>query len=106
MEKNENGFSLRRNNSGSSLTGGCGCGNQNNIDGCPLRNQGNGASNGGTVGKTTDSLLDNGNSMQLAMVYSPYQNWQLIYTPEMALKHGTLFEELYKPLDLEGCKNG
>ena len=36
---------------------------------------------------------------QLAMVYSPYQCWRLLYSPEAALKNGTLFEELYKPLE-------
>ena len=37
--------------------------------------------------------------VQLAMVYSPYQAWRMLYTPEEALRHGTLFEELYKPLE-------
>ena len=36
---------------------------------------------------------------QLAMVYSPYNEWQMIFSPEDALTNGTLFEELYKPLD-------
>lgn len=36
---------------------------------------------------------------QLAMVYSPYNEWRMIFSPEDALSHGTLFEELYKPLD-------
>ncbi len=40
---------------------------------------------------------------QLAMVYSPYQCWRMLYSPDDALKHGTLFEELYKPL--EDCVN-
>lgn len=34
----------------------------------------------------------------LAMVYSPYQCFRMTYSPEDALMHGTLFEELYKPL--------
>ena len=37
-------------------------------------------------------------SKSLAMVYSPYQCFRMTYSPEDALKHGTLFEELYKPL--------
>ena len=41
---------------------------------------------------------------QLAMVYSPFQCWRMLYSADEALKHGTLFEELYKPL--EDCKNG
>ena len=39
---------------------------------------------------------------QLAMVYSPYQCWRMLYSEEDALMHGTLFEELYKPLE-DGC---
>ena len=36
---------------------------------------------------------------QLGMVYSPYQCWRMLYSVEDALNHGTLFEELYKPLE-------
>ncbi len=39
--------------------------------------------------------------VQLAMVYSPYQYFCHLYTPEDALSHGTLFEQLYKPLETE-----
>ena len=39
---------------------------------------------------------------QLAMVYSPYQCWRMLYSEMDALSHGTLFEELYKPLE-DGC---
>ena len=36
----------------------------------------------------------------LAMVYSPEQEWTcLMDTPEMALAHGTLFHELFKPFE-------
>ena len=38
---------------------------------------------------------------QLAMVYSPLQCWRMLYSPEEALMKGTLFEELYKPLEEE-----
>ena len=34
---------------------------------------------------------------RLAMVYSPYQEWQNIYNGEKALENGTLFAELDKP---------
>ena len=34
----------------------------------------------------------------LAMVYSPSQEFRMMYSPMEALNHGTLFEELYKPL--------
>ena len=33
----------------------------------------------------------------LAMVYSPYQEWQNIYNGEKALENGTIFAELDKP---------
>ena len=36
---------------------------------------------------------------QLGMVYSPYQCWRMLYSADDALNHGTLFEELYKPLE-------
>lgn len=40
--------------------------------------------------------------LQLGMVYSPYQSFRMLMTPERGLKSGTLFEELYKPL-MEVC---
>jgi hypothetical protein len=40
--------------------------------------------------------------LQLAMVYSPYQSWRMLLSPDDALAHGTLFEELYKPFH-GGC---
>ncbi len=41
---------------------------------------------------------------QLAMVYSPYQCFRMLYPTDKALSRGTLFEELDKPL-ME-CNNG
>ncbi len=39
----------------------------------------------------------------LAMVYAPVQEWTcLMETPEMALAHGTLFKELWKPFNGRG----
>ena len=43
-----------------------------------------------------EGVCDEG--LQLAMVYSPYQSFRMLYSPDTALKRGTLFEELYKPL--------
>ncbi len=40
--------------------------------------------------------------VQLAMVYAPYQFFTKMYAPADAMKHGTLFEELYKPLEVGG----
>ena len=36
--------------------------------------------------------------LQLAMVYSPFQTFEGLYSPEEALVRGTLFEALDKPL--------
>ena len=106
MEKNENGFSAY--NFGSS--------NRNRNNGCAGAGEqwtpnGNGNANG-SVGGATDSGNHGtschgdelGGSRQLAMVYSPYQCWRMLYSPEKALMRGTLFEELDKPL--EDCVNG
>ena len=38
----------------------------------------------------------------LAYSYNPIQRWQLLYTVDNALGHGTLFEELDKPLGVYG----
>lgn len=37
--------------------------------------------------------------VQLAMVYAPKQAFRKLYSEADALKHGTLFEELFKPLE-------
>ena len=37
--------------------------------------------------------------VQFAMVYAPKQAFRKLYTEAEALRHGTLFEELYKPLE-------
>ena len=47
---------------------------------CPIRPEG-------------DSLLGH----SLAMVYSPCQEFDGLYTPEVGLSHGTVFMELDKP---------
>lgn len=36
---------------------------------------------------------------QLAMVYAPKQEFRKLYSEMDALHHGTLFEELFKPLE-------
>ena len=48
------------------------------------------------------NLRNENSPRQLAMVYSPYQCWRMLYSETDALTHGTLFEELYKPLE-DGC---
>ena len=70
----------------------------------------NGANSGGSLGGAMDSGDSLGGPVsgcaarQLAMVYSPYQCWRMLYSPDKALERGTLFEELDKPL--EECSNG
>ena len=43
---------------------------------------------------------------RLAMVYSPYQEWQNIYCGEKALENGTIFAELDKPFVGYKCGKG
>ena len=42
----------------------------------------------------------------LAMVYSPYQHFREIYTPDTALDRGTLFSELDLPFEGGNRRNG
>ena len=44
--------------------------------------------------KTAGGCLDN---VSLAMVYSPVQRFEDLYSPEEALCKGTLFKQLYLP---------
>ncbi len=125
MEKNENGYSEYRLGG---MGNGCNNGqtqrqNGNRQDGCgsPNRERDTGRQNGDRAdwlgsqdgaseyryenGDMRQGCGCNGESRHLAMVYSPYQCWRMLYTPSDALKHGTLFEELYKPVG-ECNKNG
>lgn len=43
-----------------------------------------------------------GDSLPLAYAYVPWQSWRMLYEPHTALKNGTLFEELNKPLGVYG----
>lgn len=47
----------------------------------------------------TDSECD---QAPLAYVYAPMQKFCMLYSAEDALKHGTLFENLYKPMEVYG----
>lgn len=38
----------------------------------------------------------------LAYAYVPIQRWRMLYGTADALSHGTLFEELYKPIEVYG----
>lgn len=79
---------------------GCGCGNSNGNG----NGNGNGnAINNGSVGHNgcggTGNCLD---YKPLAYVYAPHQHFRLLYSAKDALSHGTLFEELYKPMEVYG----
>ena len=97
MERNENGFSGYNFTAGERIgaQGSNGCGRSTRENG--------GCSNGctGSNGVNEGSMLA---SPQLAMVYSPSQQFRMLYSPEKALMRGTLFEELDKPL--EDCVYG
>ncbi len=41
-------------------------------------------------------------SLPLAYSYVPMQKFRMLYSPECALAHGTLFEELYLPMEVYG----
>ena len=41
-------------------------------------------------------------SMTLAYVYAPKQRFCMLYSSSDALNHGTLFEQLYKPMEVYG----
>ena len=126
MDKNENGYpgimgqgSAPRDNMNRSGMGGCPgfCGG--NTNGCPgfCGNGGtNGGTNGGNVSGGNSGANGNGNGanhtcggrgdcldyMPLAYVYAPDQAFRMLYSAEDALNHGTLFEELYKPMEVYG----
>lgn len=43
----------------------------------------------------------------VAMAYVPWQQLEEVYEPEVALRHGTIFPELYKPFMAGGrCCRG
>ena len=95
MDKNENGYP-------GGIVGGVtdmgGCGNR------PGNGSGNGNGSVGGVGNNhtcggDGSCLDN---MSLAYVYAPNQMFRMLYSANDALSHGTLFEELYKPMEVYG----
>ena len=109
MDKNENGYPMPNTQGGivggvSGGMGGSGCGNGNGCgNGCDGGcGNGNGAALGGANNHTcggTGTTLD---FRPLAYVYAPSQMFRLLYSANDALRHGTLFEELYKPKEVYG----
>lgn len=108
MERNENGYSnFLFGNRNRTVT-------QNENERCPGTGdiwRGDNNTNGNNIGGNTNNMHGNMNGgclggassncaqRQLAMVYSPYQCWRMLYSPDEALNHGCLFEELNKPLE-------
>ena len=89
MDKNENGYPVSK----------CGlCDRAERREGCCCCN--NGQDQAGEYSCGGDgSCLD---GMKLAYVYAPNQHFRMLYSADEALKHGTLFEELYKPMGVYG----
>ena len=131
MEKNENGYPALTfcgcngnsggnggaNGNGNGTSGGNSNGNSGGNGGA--NGNGNGASggnsNGNSGGNANGGANGNGNMnhscggrgdcldlLPLAYVYAPDQPFRMLYTAEDALGHGTLFEELYKPMEVYG----
>ncbi len=67
---------------------------------------GNGNGNGGIVGGVSGGCGCGGNgcvdAFSPAYVYAPNQKFCMLYSAPDALAHGTLFEQLYKPMEVYG----
>lgn len=53
---------------------------------------------------TQNSVGSVQNKRSLAMVYSPKQEFESIFDPEIALINGTIFEQLHKPFQRSSCR--
>ena len=42
------------------------------------------------------------NGLPLAYAYVPIQSWRMLYSPDVALVRGTMFEDLDKPMEVYG----
>ncbi len=109
MERNENGLfdyniSCRNNglSNGRSQNNDWMNGRSQNNDRMNERNRGR--CNMGDDMEVMPEVDMNCSEEQLAMVYSPYQCFRMLYPADKGLARGTLFEELDKPL--EDCRNG
>jgi hypothetical protein len=87
MDKNQNGFPE------SSGQGRLPCNPPNR----PIA--GNNQTDMNGAGDCGGGMLD---AMPLAYVYAPNQRFRMLYSAPEALRHGTLFEELYKPMEVYG----
>ena len=91
MDKNENGYPGMPPAGGNGNTGGM----------MPPQNGGMGG-NGTTQNHHCGGRGDCMDNMPLAYVYAPNQFFRMLYSASEALNHGTLFEELYKPMEVYG----
>lgn len=48
-----------------------------------------------------DCYFNNNEKIKLARAYVPIQYMHKVYNPREALKHGTLFPELYQPYEID-----
>ena len=94
MDKNENGYPTRNGQNSCNPPNRPDFGEQ-----MPPMNGGNGnmPNMNGSCG-VHDCLSDR----PLAYVYAPDQHFRMLYSAADALRHGTLFEELYKPMEVYG----
>lgn len=93
---NENGYPVRQDNGASAVNDAehrSNTGAQNDV--ADVREGGSTVCDGcGGAGCPHD--------LKLAYVYAPDQKFRLLYSAPDALSHGTLFEELYKPMGVYG----
>ena len=93
MEKNENGYPVapRMANENRSAT-------DMRDQGAEMRRNADTDNRRRPCGESQNGI----NSLPLAYVYAPSQRFCMLYSAEEALKHGTLFEDLYKPMEVYG----
>lgn len=93
MEKNENGYPVSPTDD-----------DRENINGTEprLTEQEDNTARRGEAAENTDNAETCLDSRPLAYVYAPDQQFRMLYSAKDALDHGTLFEELFKPMEVYG----
>lgn len=103
MERNENGFSVRWSERGGQRDGSCRNMGERSPErdfACPGTGElWQGETESGSGCNDNSSCARGCSNQQLSMVYAPKQCWRMIFSPADAMRHGTMFEELYKPLE-------
>ena len=103
MEKNENGYPVaprvaEQNRSTSEMREQNRPATENNIGRAQAQSDMTDMPRMGQCGEGASEL----DSMPLAYVYAPNQRFCMLYSASDALDRGTLFEELYKPMEVYG----